>query len=118
MKKTDQQTEAKKMQVHEFLNSIFLFCIQHRVPAGNRRVENPFGALSLEHFLMMYIVQDCYCSKDYRPTLGCCWVSAGPAITNTGPVYMAGMMQVLHVYLPLDLDQPDHFIFSKHLILE
>lgn len=65
---------------------------------------------------MMYTVQDCYCGKDYHPTLGCCWVSAGPAITNIFPVYMAGMMQALHAYLPLD--QPDHIIFSKHLVLE
>lgn len=50
MKKTDQQTEVKEMQVHEFLKLppppfFSLSCIQDGVPAGNRRVENPFGAL-------------------------------------------------------------------------
>lgn len=35
---------------------------------------------------MVYTVQDCYCGKDYHPTLSCCWVSTGPAVTTTGPV--------------------------------
>lgn len=88
-----------------------------RVPAGSRRVENPFGALSLEHFLMVYTVQDCYCGKDYHPTLGCCWVSAGPAITTTGPVCMNIMVQVWHVCLFLDVGLSYQFIFSKHFNL-
>lgn len=80
------------MQVHEWLNPCFfsLSCIQDCVPAGSRRVENPFGAQSLERFLVVFTVQDCYCGTDYHPTLGCCWVSAGPDITTAGPVFLNG----------------------------
>lgn len=53
---------------------------------------------------MVYTVQHCYCGKDYHPTLGCCWVSAGPDITTANPVYMNVMEQTitsLPVYGPV-----------------
>lgn len=98
---TNRERDASaRMAKPRFFSSSSLSSIQDCVPAGSRRVENPFGALSLERFLVVYTVQDCYCGEDYHPTLGCCWVSAGPDITTTGHVYM-NVMEQDFTYLPV-----------------